>query len=320
MIRLFSAPGHRAGSQNSGGLAGLVWRRLGSALVGVMTLTGPLAAATLVQTVSFEADSFVPFLETSVPIAIAIPNSGSDTYSDMEEFTETFDRFDTSLGTLTSVSWHFDIQATLEGDSLYGCVGLFSITCSMETTLQTDLTAVALATVRGEEIITIPLPGGDVVELNFPQQSIITPDSVALSETETPSPSGLVGCVVRDVLNFDETCRGGTLQEAENQQTITDAPLDAYTNGDIELDFRVVVEGSIDTTCQLFGVVGACYSRNFPDASASLFASLTYHYTPFADPEPPVAPPPAVPLPAGFPLLVGAMAVLGLIKRRQALP
>lgn len=289
------------------------------AAAGIFALSSPLSAASIVQTASFEADSFVPFLETTLPIAIAIPSSKSDTYSNMDESTATFDPFDPTLGNLTSVSWYFDIQASLEGDSLYGCVGLFSIGCKMETTLDFDLTANAFATVKGDRTIKVPLPSGDVVEIIMPQENVILPGSVAISETEEPSPSGLVGCIAKEVLGFDETCQGGTLQEDENQQTIADAPLEAYTNGDIEVTFRAIAEGSIDTTCQLFGVLGSCYSRNFPEASASFFASLTYTYSPFTtpDPTPNPTPAPAVPLPAGFPLLIGAIGVLGLAKRRQ---
>ncbi|WP_300033510.1 VPLPA-CTERM sorting domain-containing protein [uncultured Roseobacter sp.] len=318
MNTVFSMAGHLVSRQKQSAIRA-------TALGVIMACAGAasVSAATVVQTVTFKAEDMDLFVETAVPSAVVIGNSKEDSDEETVRSTEEFLPFDTTLGTLTGVTWVFDIQADLATDSIYGCTALISLTCLMDTTLTTKLSASVTASVKGTTTKEITVGPGQTIEFEFPQNNVLTTTLDPITETLTPSGTGLVGCFAQEITGLGDGCKTEETYTDEIQETKTDDPLDAYANGRIALNFAAILEGTIDTDCRVLGLVGSCYSRNFPEANVSAFVSLTYEYTPFQDPDPvddddgDAADVSAVPLPAGFPMLFAGLGYLGLMARRK---
>ena len=280
-------------------------------LSALATMTpAPVQAATVVQEATWVADRLANLNETTVLTGVGIDNTAVDEDEDRDEFTQSLNPFDASLGTLTSVKWKFEIDLYLEDDNLYGCVGVFSVGCAMDTSIESRLAGQIEVDVDG--FLSIIRDG--VVVGQRPQRSELLNNLSTVNRVYEPQKEkGLVGCVASELSGLGVGCLDEfaptTLSSVEEMDV---DPLEAYTNGTIDVTFTSILTQKISTDCRLFGVVGSCYSRNFADASeASFKATLTYGYTPFAD-----TPPAPVPLPAGLPLLLAGLGAIGVLRHR----
>ena len=269
---------------------------------------------TFTQSLSHVADPINGFIETSVLSGVGITNSLDRTQNYGRFLDFTFDPFDATLGTLTGVQWYFDIQASLKTDSLYGCVGIISVGCNMVTNVDSTFTSSITAQERFEGFELINIGIGTIQVPTFSRaRASIDP----IEEKLEKSGSGLVGCVAQEVTGLGQGCLNEAEYSTEIQETVRDDDrLEMYTDGQVTGRFRADLALAISTECQLLGLVGSCYSRNFPNADVSTFISLNYEYESFAVEDPIGGDPAVIPLPPSLALLLtGLLGVAGLRLR-----
>lgn len=266
---------------------------------------------TVTQSLSHVADPLDGFIELGVD-SLAFINASGDRTKDYERVLDfTFDPFDTTLGTLTGVQWYFDIQASLQTNSLYGCVGFASAGCAMVTNVDSRFTSSITAQQRFEGFEERDIGLGGTID--WPIYTSARASIDPIEENLEKGGSGVYSCIAQGVTGLGQGCVNEAEYFTEIQETVRDDDrLEMYTDGEVTGRFRADLDLAISTECRLRGVYGFCYSRNFPDADVSTFISLTYEYEPFA-----VEDPAAVPVPAGFGLLATALGLLGLLRRRR---
>lgn len=266
---------------------------------------------TVTQSLSHEADPIGGFIELGVETGLLTKRS-DDRTEDYERVLDfTFDPFDTTLGTLTGVQWYFDIQASLETNSLYGCVGFVSAGCDMDTNVDSRFTSSITAQQRFEGFEERDIGFGGTIDWPIYTRARVSIDPI--EESLEKGGSGVYSCVAQGVTGLGQGCVNEAEYFTQIQETVRDDDrLEMYTDGEVTGRWRADLALAISTECRILGLAGFCYSRNFPGADVSTFISLTYEYEPFA-----VEDPAAVPVPAGFGLLATALGLLGLLRRRR---
>lgn len=273
---------------------------MGAALC--LALSGTSAQAStlksVTQTKTVVIDEGLIFEEVNLGTGVFVPVDGSKTGSRDKGELVTFDPFDTSLGVLHSINVSLSMEANLSLEVQSSCATAITIPgfgCTFSNDVTSVLEGSAVLFTRPDANTLPVIWGGTELDRNNPPTLV----------QEVDNGSGFIGCVLAELLS-DEGCTVNTETDASESNAFTlDSGLDAFLFEEIGFALSLRARTEINASCRVNGFAGVCITNGVTRFDGEATASLTYNYA--------LTP---VPIPAGLPLLAGAVALLAARRGR----
>ena len=281
----------------------------GLAVVGLFFVT-QASAATVVQTLTVNQDpeAELQLENQSITFGENSKDGEAGENPDIERFN--LKKFDAALGTLNSAIW--TVKATLDFDTsntaVCASIALGFCQSDMDTRFRVYTTMGTLPNgfnrldISFDKWYTINdlREGGSAAGCLF---EAIGDATIGLG---SPDCIKTVDKFVEDTVVYDDPGLAAYIFDGVETTTVPGVGPDEvqfYLNTNFEIDSTL--------TCRIMGVgVGYCQGNANASALVKAEVELTYDYTPHPELTP-------VPLPAGFPLLLGGLVGLGALARKR---
>ncbi|GGE37085.1 hypothetical protein GCM10011360_26100 [Primorskyibacter flagellatus] len=273
----------------------------------ILGLTGPLSAA--------QAAVIIQSANVSDPKSVHAQIDGASLVgiNDVNEaikserppeFFRYFEKFDTTLGTLDSVTWSGFARHIVEVENFAACFGVGGIpgvSCYIKTEAKSSQFN-HLYLFRGPGFGTITaFDGTDFktgISANANVGTLATPFACIFS---LPSCQSSGSASSSASFSFEDTYLDAYLKPLTPSADFREDSVAMIVNSDLLLQ--------VTTTCRAYAVFGVCQSLSDASSVTDIQVQLTHNYTPFAT---------AVPLPAaGWGLALSLAALAGLRRRRR---